>query len=212
MDSAFRLIRRVPFTLLMLSGIGTVGFLTGTNAGELAPVLAQRWGFALHDLWQGTGYSLMTEVWFTRHPFMFWGILAFVIVSIGIYEWRAGTRQAGTLYWITDIGGTLIVTFAFVLPLYLLKTDLGLTLAFADDVGMSGGGFGCVGGWVHRLALPLRQWAFAGMIVYLVLHLVLVLDLSSDVLHIITFWLGFWLDGRWRVTGDKMPTGTIKQQ
>ena len=75
----------------MLLGIVTVGFLTGTYAGALSPILRKRWGFALHDLWQGTWYSLVSEVWFTRYPFMFWGILAFVILSIGVYEWRAGT-------------------------------------------------------------------------------------------------------------------------
>ena len=194
----FKLIRRVPFTLVMLLGIGSAGFITGTNKGDLDPAIAQRWGFALHDLWQGTWYSLVTEVWFTHQPFMFWGILTFVVFSIGVYEWRAGTQRACSLYWITDIGGTLILTFTFVLPLYLLHTELGQALAFADDVGMSGGGFGCVGGWVHRLAVPVRRWAFAGVMVYLALHLVLVFDLSSDVLHIITFCSGFWLDGCWR--------------
>ncbi len=191
-DSMLTIIRRVPFTLMMLLGIGSVGLATGTNEGALAPAIAQRWGFALHDLWQGTWYSLVTEVWFTRHPFMFWGILGFVVFSIGVYEWRAGTKRAFLLYWLTDVSGALILTLGFVLPLYLLNTDLGLTLAFADDVGMSGGGFGCVGGWVHWLDASRRWWAFTAVMVYLVLHLILVFDLASDLLHIVTFCLGFW--------------------
>ena len=180
----------------MLLGIGTVGVLSKSAVGVVAPSVLSHWGFALHDIWQGTWYVLVTEVWFTHSPFMFWGILGFVVFSIGVYEWRAGTRRSLLLYWLTDIGGTLILTLCFVLPLYLAGTELGLTLAFSDDVGMSGGGFGSVGGWVHLLALPLRRWAVIGVLVYLVLHLIVVTDLSSDVLHILTFTLGFWLEGR----------------
>lgn len=187
---------RVPFTLVMLLGIATVGVLSGSATNEIAPDVLNRWGFALRDLWQGTWYSLITEVWFTHSAFMYWGILGFVVLSIGAYEWRAGTRRSLLLYWLTDIGGTLIVTLCFVLPLYLAKTDLGLTLAFSDDVGMSGGGFGSIGGSVHLLSLPLRRSAFAGVLLYLVMHLVVVADLSSDILHIVTFLMGFWLDGR----------------
>ncbi len=192
-NSLLHVLRRVPFTLVMLLGIGTVGVLSKSATGEVAPSILRRWGFALHDIWQGAGYSLVTEVLFTHGPFMFWGILGFVVVSIGVYEWRAGTTRSLLLYWLTDIGGTLIVTVCFVLPLYLAGTELGLKLAFSDDVGMSGGGFGSVGGWVALLVLPRRRWVFIGVFVYLVAHLIIVTDLFSDVLHIVTFTLGFWL-------------------
>ena len=203
-------LRRVPFTLVMLLGIGTVGVLSGSAANEVSPEVLSRCGFALRDLWQGTWYSLVTEVWFTHSAFMYWGILGFVVLSIGAYEWRAGTRRSLLLYWLTDIGGTLIVTLCFVLPLYLAKTDLGLTLAFSDDVGMSGGGFGSIGGSVHLLSLPLRRWAFAGVLIYLVMHLVIVTDLSSDILHIVTFLMGFWLDGQLSSQFEKSNRGEVK--
>lgn len=188
----------------MLTGISTAGFLTGTPTGTIDPGSLKRWGFSLHDLWQGTGYSLVTEVFFTSHPSMFWGILGLVIGSIGVYEWRAGTWQALRLYWLTDVGGSLLVTLGFVLPLYLAKTPLGLALAFDDDVGMSGGGFGCVGGWVHRLPQRWRKWVFVGVLIYLVGHLIIVTDLFADILHIVTFFLGFWLDG-------KLPSNKISE-
>lgn len=189
-------IGRVPFTLTMLIGISIAGYLTGTPTSTINPVQLKRWGFALHDLWQGTWYSLVTEVFFTTHPSMFWGILGLVIGSIGLYEWQAGTGRSLRLYWLTDIVGSLLVTLGFVLPLYLAKTPLGLALAFDDDVGMSGGGFGCVGGWVHRLPQVWRRRVFVGVLVYLVGHLIIVTDLFSDILHIVTFFLGFWLDGQ----------------
>lgn len=187
---------RVPFTLIMLVGISAAGFLTGTPTGTIAPDALKRWGFALHDLWQGTWYSLVTEVFFTTHPSMFWGILGLLIGSIGLYEWRAGTWRSLRLYWLTDIGGSLLVTLGFVLPLYLAKAPLGLALAFDDGVGMSGGGFGCVGGWVHRLPQVWRRIVFTGVLIYLFGHLIIITDLFSDILHIVTFLLGFWLDGK----------------
>ena len=76
---------------------------------------------------------------------MFWGILPFVALSIGVYEYVAGTQRALVLYWMTDLGGSLGSTLVLVLPLYITGTALGETLAYADDVGISGGGFGCVG-------------------------------------------------------------------
>ena len=197
-DQAVRglaIIRRVPFTLVMLLGIIIVAFITGATNAQLTPDVLNRWGFSLSDLWQGGWYSLVTEVLFTHSPFMFWGILALVICSIGIYEWQAGTRQACLLYWITDVGGTLIVSLALVLPLYLARTDLGMSLAFSGDVGMSGGGFGSLGGWIHRLPGPVRKRAFAVMALYLILHLFIITDLFSDILHLVTFPVGFWLDG-----------------
>lgn len=88
------------------------------------------------------------------------------------------------------------VCTAAVFTLYLLKTDLGIALAFSDDVGMSGGGFGCVGGWVSRLPRPWLKRVFVGVLIYLVGHLIIVTDLFADILHIVTFFLGFWLDGK----------------
>ncbi|MBD3887549.1 hypothetical protein IFO70_39085 [Phormidium tenue FACHB-886] len=154
------MLRRVPFTLAMTIGILLVGIFTGTTTGSLDPILRQKWGFALHDLWDGTWYSLVTEVLFTTDPVMLCGILVFVWLSIGIYEWRAGTKQATLLYWLIDIGGSFVLSLRLVLPLYLSGTELGLKLAYADDVGMSGGGFGCVGAWVHRVSPHRRKWVF----------------------------------------------------
>lgn len=194
-DRGLAIIRRVPFTLIMLTGIVIVALITGATSGQLTPDVLNRWGFSLSDLWQGGWYSLVTEVLFTHSPFMFWGILPLVVCSIGIYEWQAGTRQTCLLYWIMDVGGTLIVSLVLVLPLYLARTDLGMSLAFSGDVGMSGGGFASLGGWIHQLPAPARKRAFAAVAVYLILHLFVVTDLFSDILHLLTFPVGFWLDG-----------------
>jgi hypothetical protein len=135
-----------------------------------------------------------TAVLFTNRPLMFWGILPLVALSIGVYEYVAGTQRALVLYWMTDLGGSLGSTLVLVLPLYITGTALGETLAYADDVGMSGGGFGCVGAWVHRLSPGMRPKVLVGVLVYLLVRLVFFTDLYADVLHLFTFTGGFWLD------------------
>ena len=91
------------------------------------------------------------------------------------------------LFWLTDVAGTLGITLLMVLPLYLAGTAVGHDLAYSDDVGLSGGGFGCMGGWIHRLP---RRWQTATLsvaVVYLVVRLVLFTELFSDLVHILTF-------------------------
>ncbi|HEY9640442.1 MAG TPA: hypothetical protein V6C57_08160 [Coleofasciculaceae cyanobacterium] len=188
------MLRRLPFTLMMAIGILLIAILTGTTTSTLNPTLRQQWGFALHDLWDGTWYSLVTEVLFTTDPIMLCGILIFVWLSIGIYEWRVGTRQAALLYWLTDIGGSLILSLVLVLPLYLADTSLGIKLAYADDVGMSGGGFGCVGAWVHRLSYGKRKWVFINILGYLLVHLIFFTSIFDDSLHLFSYIAGFCLD------------------
>lgn len=180
----------------MLLGIGIVGILTGADTGELAPDLLSRWGFALHDFWEGGWYSIITSVFFTKRPLMFWGMfLVFVSLTIGVYEWLAGTRKALVMYWLTNISGYLLVTLGIVLPLYLARTSLGLDLAYADDVGMSGGGMGCLGAWFRRLPQSWRYPMLGIATAALLIHLMMFTDAQADLLHLVTFFGGFWLDG-----------------
>lgn len=188
------MIRRLPFTLFIEIGILIAAIATHTITGKLNPLLRQQWGYALHDLWDGTWYSLVTEVLFTTDPFMLIGTLIFVWVSIGVYEGQVGTRRSFLLYWLTDISGSLVLSLGLVLPLYLAGTSLGLKLAYADDVGMSGGGFGCVGAWVHRLPPQKRKWVFMIILGYLLSHLIFFTSIFDDSLHLFCYLAGFYLD------------------
>jgi hypothetical protein len=178
----------------MISGIVGVGIATGTATSRIDPVLYERWGFALHDFWDGTWYALFTAMLLTNRPLMFWGILPFVGFSVGVYEWWAGPRRAVWLFWLTDLGGTLSVTLLIVLPLYWAGTSIGHALAFGDDVGMSGGGFGCLGGWMHRLPRRWKTSILSMTVAYLVVRLVVFTELYADLVHILTFVGGYWHD------------------
>jgi hypothetical protein len=183
--------QRLPFTLVMLAGIIIVGIATGTPTQPIAVAPQQRWGFAFADFSHGAWYSLFTSVLLVNRPLMFWGILLFVGGSVGIYEWLVGWRRALCLFWLTDLGGHLAVALLVVLPLYSLGTATGYELAHSHDVGMSGGGFGCLGGWMSHLP---RHWRTASLTLaamYLLLRLLVFTELFPDLLHLLTFFGGY---------------------
>ncbi len=187
-------VARIPFTLAFALMIGSAGAVTGSWRGPLNAHVLSRWGFSLHDVWDGTWYSLVTSVFLCNRPVMFWGILIFLFVSVGAYEWRRSTSRAIAMYWLTDLAGALLVTFGVVLPLYMAGTTLGAQLAAADDVGMSGGGFGCLGALVHTLSPRWRaRWA-AFITLYLILRVIFIPQPFADAVHMVAFPGGYWLD------------------
>jgi hypothetical protein len=97
----------------------------------------------------------------------------------------------------TDLGGNLGMALLVVLPLYSLGTSTGYELAHRHDVGMSGGGFGCLGGWMSRLP---RRWRIPSLslaTVYLLVRLWVFTELFADLLHLLTFFGGYGYD-TWR--------------
>jgi hypothetical protein len=187
-----RFFQRLPCTWLIILGIICTGIATGTPTHRINAAVYTRWGFALHDFVDGTWYSLFTSVFFTNRPLMFWGILPFVGFSVGVYEWLSGPWRTAWFFWLTDLGGTLSITLLVVLPLYLTGTSMGRELAFGDDVGMSGGGFGCLGGWISRLPRLWQAVLFGIGVVYLVVRLVWFTELFADLVHLLTFIGGYW--------------------
>jgi hypothetical protein len=186
-------IQRLPFTLLLATSILLIGILTGTTSHHLAPALLERWGLAPQDIWQYRWYPLITRIFFVKEPIMLWVSLAFVGVSVGIYEWKVGTRKAFWVYCLLDVGGWLLTAVVLVLPLYLTGTDLGFKLVVKDDVGMSGGGFGTLGAWISLLPGPKRWWMLGGVLFCLLIHAIFFTLIFTDVLHLVTFVSGFWL-------------------
>lgn len=189
--------QRLPFTLAMLAGIILMGIATGTPMHNLDLALRQRWGFAFSDFSEGTWYSLFTAILMVDRPLMFWGILPFVGCSVGVYEWLAGPRRAVWHFWMTELGGNLGMALLVVLPLYSLGISTEHELAHRHDVGMSGGGFGCLGGWMSRLPRYWRIPSLSLATVYLLVRLLVFTELFPDLLHLLTFFGGYGYD-TWR--------------
>lgn len=193
--------RRLPFTLGLLAVVGALAVATSGPGFVSRPDVVAQWGFALHKLWEGRLWTLVTATFLLHRPFLFPLSAAFVLYSVGVYEWTRGTRQALWVFGVADVAGSLAVALGIVLPLYLAGTSLGADLAFSDDVGVSGGAFGCLGAWMGRLpsrwrGVPLRRLALAGVGLYFAVELLVPGALEADLLHAIVFPLGLWLDRR----------------
>jgi len=189
---------RCPFTLLLAAGVILAAIATGTWVHPSDPATLARWGYGLHDFRDGTWYSLLTSVFLTNRPFMFWGILVFVFLSVGGYECRAGWQRAVLVFVLCDLVSKLAITIMVVLPLDATGLAVGQALAMSDDVGMSAGGFGCLGAFFEMLPGRMRRNLLIGTAVYLLLRIVLVTELFADLLHIVALPLGYGIGRRLR--------------
>ncbi len=188
------MLRRAPFTLALAAALLAVAALASGPGWAPRPDIIARWGFALHDLWTLRAWSLVTAVFFTQHPARIAATVAFTAASVGVYEWQAGTRRALALFWTADVAATLLLALGVVLPLLLAGTAVGARLAAADDVGMSGGGFACLGAWTARLPQRWRWAAFGAVALFIGVNLFQPGTLEADLLHAIAFPLGVALD------------------
>jgi phosphatidylglycerol lysyltransferase len=189
-----RVLARVPFAVALWLAVALVGIGTGTWVHELHPARLERWGNGLGQLWQGHWWTLVTATVFVHGPAMYWAILLFIPASVGAYEWLAGTRRALFVFWATDLASPLFVAFGVALPLFLAGTEIGDMLRHANDVGMSGGGFGCNGALMHHLPRRWRRPAIGVAAAYLLVRLAKHTDVQADALHLVAFFGGFALD------------------
>lgn len=194
-------LRRLPFTLGLLAVVGVLVLVASGPGFASRPEVVARWGFALHKLWEGEVWTVVTATVLLHRPFLFPASALFLAYAVGVYEWAAGTRRALVVFWTADVVGALVLALGVVLPLYAAGTALGHELAFADDVGVSGGAFGCLGAWMGRLPTRWRGWpprrlALGAVAVYFAADLFVPGALEADLLHMIVFPLGLWLDRR----------------
>jgi lysylphosphatidylglycerol synthetase-like protein (DUF2156 family) len=88
------LLRRTPFTVVLVFALLVVGAATGTL---LSPASEQPWfdqvGTGLPAFAEGRWWSPATSFFFVRHPLVYLALLPFVIGGIGWAEWRFGTLR-----------------------------------------------------------------------------------------------------------------------
>src|SRR5690349_7161515 len=78
---------RVPFTATLWLAVALNGIVTGTWAHQLSSESLRKWGTALDQIWHGRWWTFVSDTVFVHRPSMYFGILIFIPVSVGVYEW-----------------------------------------------------------------------------------------------------------------------------
>lgn len=184
---------RAPFTTVLELTILGIASTNGSAMGILSTAIRREWGFDPIHFWQGHWHSLATGALLVRNAPMLAGILGFLTVSVGVCEWRLGTRRAILLLLLAHVS-TLLLMAALAYGLRSTGVPLPPSWVPDGDVGASFGGFGCLGGWVRGVHPPARLRWLALITVALAAKLVIFPEWFGDVGHLVAFYAGMLLD------------------
>lgn len=196
------LIKRFPFTLIMLVFLILAAFLTDTHTGQLSAAWLDRVGFAPTDLLALDMERLFTSAVVTSGGSAFLQALGMIAFAVGLTEWRTSSRRAALTFWGIHLLTMFLVSFIISLPLHRAGVRVGSLVALSRDVGPSAGYFGALGLVIITLKKP-WHWIVGGAILAgLVFSMLTIsskdslgMELSADLVHLIAFPLG-WLSLR----------------
>ncbi len=191
-----KLIRRIPFTLLLTATILVVTAKTGTLIHPISPAQLLEWGFGgAHP----AIVRLLLAPFQILRPVMALSLIPTVLVFVGMCEWRLRTVRTIVIYLIAHVVG-------YVGDAGLLRglADLGSAwakgLVLQRDVGASNGAMGALGALLVFMPRTTRRIGIALVTVYLVVAFAGDAHIW-DVSHLISFVTGivlgaffFWRD------------------
>jgi hypothetical protein len=196
-------LRRIPFTLIMLTGLALGGLVTNTYFQAITRHWLNRTGFATRDLWYLRLGRMFTSALVTNGGRVFWEAILLVAIFVGVVEWINGWKRAAATFWGVHLLTLVLLALIITLSLHQLHT-LGIEASeVARDVGPSAGYFACLGFLSARLKHP-WNW-FSGGILFLFFIVALLLpvtarvnprqEVSANLAHLLAFPLG-WLSSR----------------
>lgn len=183
--------RGFPFAVALTVLIAAIATATGAWSRRISPHILEEFGYSTQDLWSGRPWTLVTSIFLTSRPAMSWIIMVFAPLSIGLYEWLAGTRRAMIVFFAGDVLATLLLSLLVILPLYLAGLHAGAQWALERDVGMSAGGFAVVGA---SIALAPQRWRLlllGGVCALVAVKMVIAAEPVADLVHVFGLILGF---------------------
>ena len=200
-----RLLRRLPFTSILLITIFAIAIGTGTLVTPIDPALRRIFGFAPIHLPGLEWYRLFTSALLTTGGSALYTSTATLAIAVGAAEWVHGTRRTLAVFWGVHLATLLLSSLVLALPLSSAGVVRGRLLAHASDVGPSAGYFGCLGFAVGarwpRARAALVSVLVAFFLARLAWSFLRVPDhgrqISADLAHALAFPLGLLIAARW---------------
>jgi hypothetical protein len=194
-----KIVNRLPFTLTMLVLMAVVGIFTNTHVQQISEHWIDRLGFAPHDLLFLRWERMVTSALVTSGGRVFWEALAMVALSVGLVEWRYGSRRSALTFWGIHLIVLVVNSLLLIFFRKISGNVLSIAVTSARDVGPSAGYFACLGLAVTSLKPP-RNWLIGvaiwiGLLIYLSVPAApdqdAALVLIANQAHAIAFSLGF---------------------
>ena len=193
-----RVLRRVPFTLTMAAAIVAVAAWQGSLTGTLPPQVEYNWGLGLHSLWEGRAWTVLTSPFLTTSRLMVAAQMAMLAYSVGVCEYRLGSRRTVRWFWVSNVAGLWLAALLLAWPLWRAGVAVAVRTVGTSDTGASAGGVGCYGAWLGTLREPWRRRLWWLSLAILVGKTLLWPSLICDGGHLFGFLIGSWLARGWR--------------
>lgn len=200
-------LRRLPFTLFMLSGLALAALVTNTYFEQITHHWLNRTGFSPNDLWYGRLERLFTSAFVTSGGIVFWEALFFVAFAVGLAEWITGSKQTLITFWSIHLLALILLSLIISLAIHQLR-NFGLeTSELARDVGPSAGYFACLGLVSARLKRP-WGWISGGILLTIFIVVLFLppaagetaeIKFSAGLAHLLAFplgWISSWITFR----------------
>ena len=204
-----QIIRRIPFTLIMVGLFLLVAWGTHSYFQELERAWVSRLGFAPRDFWFLRWERLILSALVTSGKYIFWFAVGMVAITCGVVEWKGGSVRAALTFWGVHLVTLMLESLLFLLPLHQLGFTQARTLFFSRDVGPSAGYMGSLGLITTFLPNPWRWMTLCAILISLIVALFLppragessTVKLAADLAHLIAFplgWTSAFISGRKR--------------
>ena len=200
MKTLLNIIRRIPFTLIMLTGLFLGALVTNTYFQSITHRWLNRTGFSTRDLWYLRLERLFTSAMVTAGGRVFWEAILLVALFVGVAELRSGWKRTAAIFWGVHLLSLLLLSLIISLLLHQLHA-MGIDASeVARDVGPSAGYFACLGLVSARLKRP-WNWVSGGVLfAFFLVALFLPAsaganpkqEVSANLAHMLAFPLG-WL-------------------
>ncbi len=194
-----QVIRRIPFSLVMLVLLLLVAWGTHSYFQELAREWVARLGFAPRDFWFFRWEQLILSALMTSGGAIFWFALGMVAVTSGVAEWKTGSWRAALTFWGIHLMTLVLESLLFLLPLHQLGFSQARAVFYSRDVGPSAGYMASLGLVTTFLPRPWRWIVFGAVLIFLIVALSLpprpsetqAVKFAADMAHLIAYPLGW---------------------